>query len=254
MDHASGDTVCLECGLVLEAHTIDEKSEWRTFADESGDHDPNRVGARTNPLLADAPLTTSIPGGRLGLVGTIKDRACEIYKRVEDRKSLKGKNQVAVVAACLYIACRQEDRPCTFKEICSVANGATMKEFGQAKSYIEKQLKMEMGQSLEMGAIHAGDFLRRFCSHLGMSNKEVKAAQEAVQKSEELDISKSALKEFMLIFNPAGGNVPHMDISLATGVAEGTIRNAYKDLYPHASKLIPASYAKEEALRNLCRP
>ncbi|KAK1256603.1 Transcription initiation factor IIB-2 [Acorus gramineus] len=231
MDHASGDTVCLECGLVLEAHTIDEKSEWRTFADESGDHDPNRVGARTNPLLADAPLTTSISrrpgkggkgGGdgdlvssalgrwrnghdpnrnlvaafgsiadmaeRLGLVGTIKDRACEIYKRVEDRKSLKGKNQVAVVAACLYIACRQEDRPCTFKEICSVANGATMKEFGQAKSYIEKQLKMEMGQSLEMGAIHAGDFLRRFCSHLGMSNKEVKAAQEAVQKSEELDI------------------------------------------------------------------
>jgi len=45
-----------------------------------------------------------------------------------------------------------------------------------------------------------------------------------------------------------------VDISLATGVAEGTIRNAYKDLYPHISKIIPVWYAKEEDLKNLCCP
>ena len=45
-----------------------------------------------------------------------------------------------------------------------------------------------------------------------------------------------------------------VDISLATGVAEGTIRNAYKDLYPHISKIIPVWYAKEEDLKNLCSP
>lgn len=106
-------------------------------------------------------------------------------------------------------------------EICSVANGATKKEIGRAKEYIVKQLEVELGQSMEMGTIHAGDFLvssilafwnlscsiifsyldsnkhrlvqfwhfqRRFCSHLGMNNQAVKAAQEAVQKSEELDI------------------------------------------------------------------
>jgi len=44
------------------------------------------------------------------------------------------------------------------------------------------------------------------------------------------------------------------DISLATGVAEGTIRNSYKDLYPYASRLIPNTYAKEEDLKNLCTP
>jgi len=44
------------------------------------------------------------------------------------------------------------------------------------------------------------------------------------------------------------------DISLATGVAEGTIRNSYKDLYPHVSKIIPNWYAKEEDLKNLCSP
>ncbi|KAK0606667.1 hypothetical protein LWI29_002461 [Acer saccharum] len=34
---------------------------------------------------------------------------------------------------------------------------------------------------------------RRFCSNLGMTNQAVKAAQEAVQKSEELDIRRSPI-------------------------------------------------------------
>ncbi|MCL7026778.1 hypothetical protein MKW94_023167, partial [Papaver nudicaule] len=77
--------------------------------------------------------------------------------------------------------------------ICSVANGATKKEIGRAKEYIVKQMEIELGQSMEMGTIHAGDFLRRFCSHLGMTNQAVKAAQEAVKLSEELDIRRSPI-------------------------------------------------------------
>ncbi|TXG70332.1 hypothetical protein EZV62_005267 [Acer yangbiense] len=328
-DHSAGDTVCSECGLVLESHSIDETSEWRTFANESGDNDPVRVGGPTNPLLADGGLSTVIakPNGasgeflssslgrwqnrgsnpdrglilafktiatmsdRLGLVATIKDRANEIYKKVEDQKSSRGRNQDALLAACLYIACRQEDKPRTVKEICSVANGATKKEIGRAKEYIVKQLGLETGQSVEMGTIHAGDFMRRFCSNLGMNNQAVKAAQEAVKKSEEFDISPVAvvlaqlwtlwwLCIFRVCFDPIEDGIegplrspisiaaaviyiitqlsddkkPLRDISLATGVAEGTIRNSYKDLYPHVSKIIPNWYAKEEDLKNLSSP
>lgn len=117
----------------------------------------------------------------------VQDRANEIYKKVEDQKPLRGRNQDAILAACLYIACRQEDKPRTMKgmynlisvelfivlahcfttisacgfeaEICSIANGATKKEIGRAKEFIVKQLELEMGQSVEMGTIHAGDFL-----------------------------------------------------------------------------------------------
>lgn len=118
----------------------------------------------------------------------IKDRANEIYKKVEDQKPLRGRNQDAIVAACLYIACRQEDKPRTVKgivkallstfcclsvficlnfknfllvfqlEICSVANGATKKEIGRAKEFIVKQLEVEMGLSIGL-PINAGDFL-----------------------------------------------------------------------------------------------
>ncbi|KAF2312081.1 hypothetical protein GH714_027995 [Hevea brasiliensis] len=281
-DHSAGDTVCSECGLVLEAHSIDETSEWRTFANESTDNDPVRVGGPSNPLLADGGLSTVIskPTGasgdflttslgrwqnrgsnpdrsliqafktiatmsdRLGLVATIKDRANEIYKKVEDQKPLRGRNQDAILAACLYIACRQEDKPRTVKEICSVANGATKKEIGRAKEYIVKQLEVELGQSMEMGTIHAGDFLRRFCSHLGMNNQAVKAAQEAVQKSEELDIRRSpisiAAAIIYIITQLSEDKKLLKDISLSTGVAEGTIRNSYKDLYPYAARIIPS--------------
>ncbi|GAU24229.1 hypothetical protein TSUD_23660 [Trifolium subterraneum] len=295
-DHSAGDTVCSECGLVLESHSIDETSEWRTFANESNDNDPVRVGGPSNPLLTDGGLSTVIakPNGssgeflssslgrwqnrganpdrglilafktiatmaeRLGLVATIKDRANEIYKRVEDQKSSRGRNQDALLAACLYIACRQEDKPRTVKEICSVANGATKKEIGRAKEYIVKQLGLEKGQSVEMGTIHAGDFMRRFCSNLSMNHQAVKAAQEAVKKAEEFDIRRSpisiAAAVIYIITQLSDDKKPLKDISIATGVAEGTIRNSYKDLYPHVSKIIPTWYAKEEDLKNLSSP
>ncbi|KAL7169055.1 hypothetical protein ACSBR2_034145 [Camellia fascicularis] len=188
----------------------------------------------------------------------LKDRANEIYKKVEDQKSSRGRNQDAILAACLYIACRQEDKPRTVKEICSVANGATKKEIGRAKEYIVKQLELEKGQSVEMGTIHAGDFMRRFCSNLGMNNQAVKAAQEAVQKSEEFDIRRSpisiAAAVIYIVTQLSDDKKPLKDVSIATGVAEGTIRNSYKDLYPHISKIIPSWYAKEEDLKNLSSP
>ena len=67
-DHSAGDTVCSECGLVLESHSIDETSEWRTFANEAGDNDPVRVGGPSNPLLTDGGLSTVIakPNGVSG--------------------------------------------------------------------------------------------------------------------------------------------------------------------------------------------
>ncbi|KDP31182.1 hypothetical protein JCGZ_11558 [Jatropha curcas] len=286
-DHSAGDTICSECGLVLEAHSVDETSEWRTFANESSDHDPNRVGGPLNPLLADSSLTTVITktngssgdllsgslgkwqsrganpdrgliqAFKLGLVTIIKDRANEIYKKVEDQKPLKGRNQDAILAACLYIACRQENKPRTVKEICSVVNGPTKKEIGRAKEFIVKHLEVEMGHSVEMGTIHAADYLRRFCSNLGMTNQAVKAAQEAVQKSEGLDIRRSpisvAAAVIYIITQLTDDKKPLKvaDISVVTRVAEGTIKNVYKDLSPHLSNIIPSWFAIEEDVKNL---
>lgn len=41
------------------------------------------------------------------------------------------------------------------------------------------------------------------------------------------------------------------DISVVTRVAEGTIKNSYKDLYPHLSRIIPDWFANEEDIKSL---
>ncbi|GJP39313.1 hypothetical protein CLOM_g23696 [Closterium sp. NIES-68] len=293
-DHAAGDLICAECGLVVEAHSVDETSEWRTFSNEAANTDPVRVGGPTNQLLTDGGLTTMISAGkngqgggelpgrrgwasqgsnpdrdlinafqaigdmadRLGLVATIRDRANEIFKKVHDLKSIRGRSNDATYAACLYIACRQEDKPRTFKEIGAAGNNISKKEIGRATKFIVKQLEADMG-AVDMGAVNAGDFMRRFCSHLGMEAAAVRAAMEVVRNTEQIDIrtsrapiSKAAAAIYM-VTQLCSKPVPTKDISRATGVAEGTIRNTYKDLLPFASRLLPDTYAKAEDIAKL---
>jgi transcription initiation factor TFIIIB Brf1 subunit/transcription initiation factor TFIIB len=52
-----------------------------------------------------------------------------------DSKALKGKNHEAVTAAALYIACRKENVPRTFKEICALGR-ASKKDIGRCYKLI----------------------------------------------------------------------------------------------------------------------
>lgn len=47
----------------------------------------------------------------------LQHRAQEIYKNLKDRKSIVGKPQTAVLAACLFVACRLEHAPRTVNGI-----------------------------------------------------------------------------------------------------------------------------------------
>ncbi len=49
------------------------------------------------------------------IVKRLQDQANKFFKDVLDTKALKGKNSEAIAASCLYIACRKEQVPRTFK-------------------------------------------------------------------------------------------------------------------------------------------
>ncbi|XP_026382564.1 transcription initiation factor IIB-2-like [Papaver somniferum] len=271
-DHSTGDAICSDGGLVSEAYSIGETSEWRTFRDESNDN-----GDDSNLLLSNNGLTIIPPSSnsslrrfnpdkglikafkaieamseRLGLVSTIKDLANEIYKKMADLKSRKRINKNAILAACLYKACKRLGKPRTMKEIHSVATGVTRKEIGRANSDISKHLE-EIGDGVQCPSE-----IRRFCSYLGMSNKAVKAAQEAAAKTEECDIRRNpvtvAATIIYMISQLSDERKLIRDIAGATGAAEVTIKNSYKDIYPYALRLVPAWYVNEEDLRKLYRP
>lgn len=118
---------------------------------------------------------------RINLPKTIVDRANTLFKQVHDGKNLKGRSNDAIASACLYIACRQEGVPRTFKEICAVSK-ISKKEIGRCFKLILKALETSVD------LITTGDFMSRFCSNLGLPNMVQRAATHIARKAVEIDI------------------------------------------------------------------
>ncbi len=59
MDDEHGETVCDDCGLVVESDEIDRGPEWRAF-DSSEKDQKSRVGAPTTNMMHDKGLSTNI--------------------------------------------------------------------------------------------------------------------------------------------------------------------------------------------------
>ncbi|TKR60941.1 hypothetical protein L596_028122 [Steinernema carpocapsae] len=280
-DHRAGDLVCPECGLVVGDRLVDVGTEWRSFSNEkSGGNDPSRVGAPENPLLGGSDLSTSIAVGfgssdgdqtlanaqrknmnntdrqmsqamsviremseRIHLARSIQDMAAKIFKDVLDSKALKGKNNEAQAAACLYIACRKEGVPRTFKEICAVSR-VSKKEIGRCFKLIVKSLETNLEQ------ITSADFMSRFCGNLGLPHDIQSAATRIAKKAVELDlvagrspISIAAAAIYMASNASAQANRKSAkEIGEIAGAAEVTVKQTYKLLFPRARDLFPADF------------
>lgn len=176
-DHASGDLVCANCGLVLQQRSIDQSSEWRTFSnDDQGNDDPSRVGDGPNALLNGGQLSTNIAFGDGGLrskelhraankanldkgnkalmaaykqIGSlcdswqlpnsVSDTAKHIYKDAEDSKLFKGKSQDALIAGCIFLACRRNNVARSFREVMDLTK-VSKKEIGRTFKLLETYL------------------------------------------------------------------------------------------------------------------
>ncbi|XP_057366869.1 transcription initiation factor IIB-like [Daphnia carinata] len=279
-DYRAGDQICSECGLVVGDRVVDVGSEWRTFSNEAGNADPSRVGASENTLLNGTNLTTMIGpstsgvsfdenGGtvyknrqtmsssdralvnafkeisnmadRINLPRTIVDRANNLFKQVHDGKNLKGHSTDASASACLYISCRQEGVPRTFKEICAVSK-IGKKEIGRCFKLILKALETSVD------IITTSDFMPRFCSNLGLPSMVQRAASHIGRKAVELDIVPGrspisvAAAAIYMASHASDKKLTKKEIGDIAGVADVTIRQSYELMYPRAAELFPADF------------
>lgn len=97
---------------------------------------------------------------RINLPQIVIDRAKYLLKTLNDKKALKGRSYYAKASACLYIACRQENTPRTYKEICAISN-SSKKEIGKCFKLILSALSAAAVRSVD-----SCDFILRFCSNL----------------------------------------------------------------------------------------
>ncbi|KAI6084459.1 cyclin-like protein [Hypoxylon rubiginosum] len=294
-EFSSGDMVCASCGLVLGDRIVDTRSEWRTFAnDDQGGDDPSRVGDAGNPLLDGAQLQTSIGFGEgmrsrelhraqnrllhdkgekhlrsiwaemetlcnsINLPSITIQAAQHIYKMTEEARLFKGKPQEAVIAGCIFIACRQTKQGRTFKEVYSLTK-VSKKEIGRTFKALEKFLqnkrdtntpggKREVVNFEDTTTTAAADLCMRYCqSHklhfrnpVGTANIANSIAAKSSSLSElagrsPLSIAAASIYMAACLLDEAR---PSKDIAEVAGVSDGTIKTAYRLMYPCREELI----------------
>ncbi|KAI0485079.1 cyclin-like protein [Xylariaceae sp. FL0804] len=299
-EFSSGDMVCASCGLVLGDRIIDTRSEWRTFAnDDQNNDDPSRVGDAANPLLNGSQLETSIAYGEgknsrdlyraqnrtqkdkntvalmnayreighfceaINIPKATQDAAKHIYKMTDDAKYFKGKGQEAIIAGCIFIACRQSNSPRTFREIFSLTK-VPKKEIGRTFKQLEKFLQSTQEKEAGHGhgllghgppttnSTNATELCDRYCGGLRFTNTHLMAkisTELCEQSSSVKDLAgRSPLSVAAACIYMAshlmGEPKTSKQIAAVAGVSDGTIKTAYRFLYQAREKLVKPEWLK----------
>lgn len=296
-DHSSGDLMCDDCGLVLQERVVDMSSEWRTFSnDDQGNDDPSRVGDGPNALLNGAQLNTQIAFGdgfknkelsraqnrsnldkgnkgllqaykQIGalcdgwqLPNSVSDTAKHIYKDADESRAFKGKSQEALIAGCVFLACRRNGVPRSFREVMELTKvskkeiGRTFKTLEQflmnkdkgAKdnTYLVNGIAVRNTDYKGTGTSDPGELCNRFCSMLEMEQRTANVAIALANKMTSTGAlaGRSPLSAAAACIYMAGHLMGQQktakEIQTIAGVSDSTIRHAYKLLYQDKEKLI----------------
>jgi transcription initiation factor TFIIB len=303
-EFSAGDTICGSCGRVLADRIIDTRSEWRTFSnDDAGNDDPSRIGDAANPLLHGSQLSTEIGFGDGGVKVRDLSRAhnksnhdktnkalqsaygqitalCDssnisrptaetakmLFKMTDDAKLFKGKSQEAIIAGCIFIACRKHDQQRSFREIFKMTN-VSKKEVGRTFKTLEAfiQKSQNSGPSVAgNGAVidtvnllshkggttatSAASLMPRACAKLALGTQVQLVAEECADQVAHYGVAagRSPLSIagacLYLVSHLMGQPKSPKEIGLAVEVSDGTIRTAYKLMHQEQDKLIKAEW------------
>jgi transcription initiation factor TFIIB len=266
--NGSGDeTVCTECGLVVEEHRIDHGPEWRSFADDDGN--PERTGAPLTRSRHDRGLSTEIGHTRvkgrkrrqwarmrrqhnraristkrernqvyafteirrlvsaLSLPETIREQACTLFTSAQKADLLRGRSLEGFAAATVYAACRVANVSRTREEVVAEAR-ATAEEQGAAYDALNREL------GLPTGPIDPAEYIPRFASRLDVSTEVRRRAYAAEARDAGIDAGRDPSGVAAACLYTAGldcgADLTQRAAADVAGVTPVTLRNTYTDL------------------------
>jgi transcription initiation factor TFIIB len=272
-DESRGEMICASCGLVLKEDIIDRGQEWRAFDSEqmSG---RARTGAPLTFTKHDKGLTTEIgkglgelykvPGKKraqyyrlkkwhkrlieskdrnlsfalselqrmisfLNISKPVHERIARYYEDAVDKGLVRGRSIESVIAALVYGVSRQYEAPRTLDEIAE-ASGLEKREIGRTYRYISRELKIRILPS------DPKDFVPRFCSNLGLSDKVQARAIKILDRAKQMDITSGkgptgvAAAAIYIACVLLGEKRTQREVASIVNVTEVTIRNRYKEL------------------------
>lgn len=178
---------------------------------------------------------------QFSLPKTISDIAKQLFKRSDEEKLLRGKSIEAVIAACIFIACRQAHVPRTFREICILTH-VPKKTLGQCYKTLEKAFNLaNVGDSRQSNnsepsgkATNPEDLLPRYCNKLALAHNIQSMCSDIIVRGRELGFvggrSPVSIAGGAILFTAdlVGSPTPIKRICDVAGVSEGTVRTIYK--------------------------
>lgn len=278
-NETNGTRVCKAWGSVQEINMIDETSEWRNFGGESSGPDMNRVGGPVNQNLDSGGISTTITGqGDQRLINSsnrissnakdknkmkgwaaIKDlchqihiprqaqqEATELFSLVEDNEQLKGKKLILKVASWIMIASRKSHLPKNMKDILKGA-AIQKKELSRWYRLILRKVWPKLKTNLE-----PSQCITQIASNLNLKGEiedKCKEVARFLRKKEYLTgrspftVAGAAVYMVTQLFENKRN---FKEIAIAAKLADVTIRNAYKLLYPYRYEILEKLATKEQ--------
>jgi transcription initiation factor TFIIB len=269
-----GETVCAQCGLIISEREVDNSHSGKRAYTSQEKNSREQTGAPISILLPDMGLSTVIDkqkinnpdlkraakwntritwqkrnlliastelkriGSNLNLPNYVKEEAMRLYIEAFKRKLLRGRSINAMVAACLYVACRRKVIPRTLQEIIGEAS-ASAKDVRRSVTTLIRELNIKTHSTDPLSLIP------RYISDLGLD-------------SEIGTLTHNILSAYITKFSISGKDpkglcagaiylacririleVTQQQIVETIGVTEVTLRSRYKELKTKLKVKVP---------------
>lgn len=272
-DRSRGEKYCAKCGFIMKQDIVDTGQEWRAFDSEQMSRRA-RGGAPLTFTKHDKGLTTEIGKGLgelykvpakkraqyyrltkwhkrlikskdrnlsfalselqrivsfLNLPRPVHERIARYYEQAVNKGLVRGRSIESVVAAITYAISREFGTPRTLEEI-SEASGVEKREIGRTYRYISREL------GIRILPANPVNYVPRFCSMLGLSDRVQAKAIEILKKAKKFDITSGkgptgvAAAAIYVACVLGGERRTQREVADVVGVTEVTIRNRYKEL------------------------
>jgi transcription initiation factor TFIIB len=166
---------------------------------------------------------------KLALSNAVIEKTAYIYRKALDKGLVRGRSIPGVLAAALYVACRESGTPRTLNDMSRQIN-VKRKDISRCYRLLLREL------DLNMPVVNPIICTSRIASEAGLSEKVKRRALTILKDANEMEITAgkdpmglaAAALYLSCVLN--GENTTQKVIAMAAGVTEVTIRNRYKGL------------------------
>jgi transcription initiation factor TFIIB len=188
-----------------------------------------KIHTPTERNLKQAFFQLDILKDKLGLPDTVIEKAAYIYRKAQERHLVRGRTISGILAAAVYITCREMGISRTLKDIGANSN-VKLREV--ARSYRLLYLELD----LKIPIVDPMKYIARVANKANLSEKTKRQAAEIMNNVTKREISAGkdpmglAASVLYVSCIKTGENRTQSSISKAAGVTEVTLRSRYKDL------------------------